>query len=231
MAADNIFVSEILQVGPFVLTSTVAVTWGIVVLLSATAWIVSRHLSATPAMWQVAIEGIVSAIEDAIRTVLPEHYRQVMPFIATLWIFITTANLVSLIPAMRSPTGDLSLTAALAILVFVAVHWYGIRSHGVRRYMRHYLMPNPILLPFHVISEISRTIALSVRLFGNIFSLQMAALLVLLVAGFLAPVPVLMLHIIEALVQAYIFGMLALIYVAGALQSQQLKQDLERSNK
>ena len=231
MAAGNIFVSEILQVGPFVLTSTVAVTWGIVVLLSVAAWIVSRHLSATPAMWQVAIEGIVSAIEDAIRTVLPEHYREVMPFIATLWIFITTANLVSLIPAMRSPTGDLSLTAALAILVFVAVHWYGIRSHGVRRYMRHYLMPNPILLPFHVISEISRTIALSVRLFGNIFSLQMAALLVLLVAGFLAPVPVLMLHIIEALVQAYIFGMLALIYVAGALQSQQLKQDLERSNK
>ena len=89
-------------------------------------------------------------------------------------------------------------------------------------------MPNPILLPFHVISEISRTVALAVRLFGNIFSLQMAALLVLLVAGFLAPVPVLMLHIIEAVVQAYIFGMLALIYIAGAIQSQQLKQHQEK---
>jgi len=138
------------------------------------------------------------------------------------------ANLASLIPGVRSPTGDLSLTAGLAILVFLAVHWYGIRSHGLKSYLRHYLQPNPMLLPFHIISELSRTVALAVRLFGNIFSLQMAALLVLLVAGFLAPVPVLMLHIIEAVVQAYIFGMLSLVYVAGAIQSQQLKHSQEK---
>ena len=90
--------------------------------------------------------------------------------------------------------------------------------------MRHYLEPNPILLPFHIVSEISRTIALAVRLFGNIFSLEMAALLILLVAGFLVPVPVLLLHIVEALVQAYIFGMLALIYIAGGIQSLEMKQ-------
>lgn len=231
MANADTFVTEVFRLGPFVLTSTVVVTWAIVLVLGIAAWVASRYLRASPAPWQVAIEGIVSAIEDAIRMVLPDQYRQVMPFIATVWIFIAIANLVSLIPAVRSPTGDLSLTVALAILVFLAVHWYGIRSHGLRSYLRHYLRPNPILLPFHVISEISRTVALAMRLFGNIFSLQMAAMLVLLVAGFLAPVPVLMLHIIEALVQAYIFGMLALIYLAGALQSQQLKQDLERSNK
>lgn len=223
MASSSSFITEVFRVGPFAITNTVVVTWGIMLVLTTAAWAVTRHLAASPGRWQVVVEGIVAAIEEAIRAVLPDHYRQVMPFIATLWIFIVVANLVSLLPGLRSPTGDLSLTAGLAVLVFFAVHWYGIRSHGLTSYLRHYLQPNPILLPFHLISELTRTVALAVRLFGNIFSLQMAALLVLLVAGFLAPVPVLMLHIIEAVVQAYIFGMLALIYVASAIQSQQLK--------
>jgi F-type H+-transporting ATPase subunit a len=128
---------------------------------------------------------------------------------------------MGLVPGLHSPTRDLSATAALAVLVFLSTHWYGIRIEGTGSYLRHYLTPSPILLPFHIISEITRTIALAVRLFGNMMSLEMAALLILLVAGFLAPVPILMLHIIEALVQAYIFGMLALIYVAGGIQSQQ----------
>ena len=229
MTTSGIFVTEAARIGPLVLTNTVVTTWVIMLALGLAAWFASRHLRESPAPWQAALEGVVSAIEDAIREVLPAQHSQVFPFIATLWIFLVVANLASLVPGVRSPTGDLSLTAALAILVFLAVHWYGVRTQGLRGYLRHYLSPNPILLPFHLISEISRTVALAVRLFGNIFSLQMAALLVLLVAGFLAPVPVLMLHIVEALVQAYIFGMLALIYVAGALQSQQLKQDLERS--
>lgn len=228
MANSSSFITEIMRIGPLVITNTVVVTWGIMLALGLVAWAASRHLSATPGPWQVVVEGIVASIEAAIRSVLPDHYRQVMPFIATLWIFIVVANLASLIPGLRSPTGDLSLTAGLAILVFLAVHWYGIRTNGLRSYLRHYLQPNPILLPFHLISEITRTVALAVRLFGNIFSLQMAALLVLLVAGFLAPVPVLMLHIIEAVVQAYIFGMLALIYVAGAIQSQQHKSKREK---
>lgn len=228
MASSSSFITEVFRIGPLTITNTVVVTWGIMLVLTAAAWAATRHLGLSPGRWQVMVEGIVAAIEEAIRAVLPDHYRQVMPFIATLWIFIVVANLVSLIPGLRSPTGDLSLTAGLAILVFLAVHWYGIRSHGLKSYLRHYLQPNSILLPFHLISEITRTVALAVRLFGNIFSLQMAALLVLLVAGFLAPVPVLMLHIIEALVQAYIFGMLTLIYVAGAIQSQQLKRSQKK---
>jgi F-type H+-transporting ATPase subunit a len=147
-----------------------------------------------------------------------------MPFVGTLWIFLVIANISGLIPGAQSPTRDLSATAGLAFLVFLSTHWFGIRIRGLRGYLRHYLAPSPILLPFHLISEITRTVALAVRLFGNIMSLETAALLVLLVAGFLAPVPILMLHIVEALVQAYIFGMLALIYVAGGLESQQLRQ-------
>ena len=228
MAASPAFITPVFKIGPVVVTNTVVMTWAIICVLVAASWETTRGLRAVPGVWQVVIEGLVSAIEDAIRAVLPDAYRQVMPFVATLWLFILAANLASVLPGMRSPTGDLSLTAALAVLVFFSVHWYGICANGLKSYLGHYLSPNPILLPFHLISEISRTVALAVRLFGNIFSLQMAALLVLLVAGFLAPVPVLMLHIIEAVVQAYIFGMLALIYIAGAIQSQQLKQLREK---
>lgn len=219
-ASGATFVTSALRLGPLDITNTVVVTWAVMLGLVLAAWATTRRLEPHPGRWQVLVESIVGAIEQAVRAVLPDHYREVTPFIATLWLFIITANLVSLIPGVRSPTGDLSLTVALALVVFVAVHWFGIRRHGLKRYLRHYLQPNPVLLPFHLIGEVTRTVALSVRLFGNMFSLQMAAMLVLLVAGFLVPVPVLMLHVVEAVVQAYIFGMLALIYVAGAIQSQ-----------
>ncbi|GAB3551852.1 F0F1 ATP synthase subunit A [Noviherbaspirillum agri] len=219
-AGSSLFVTEVFRIGPVVITNTVLLTWMLMLALGGLAWIATRRLGVVPSRRQVVLEGIVAAIEDAIHQVLPQQTARVLPFVGTLWIFILVANLASLIPGVRSPTGDLSTTVALAILVFLATHWYGLREHGPLAYLRHYLLPNPILLPFHVISEISRTIALAMRLFGNIFSLQMAALLVLLVAGFLVPVPVLMLHIIEAIVQAYIFGTLALIYIAGAIQSQ-----------
>jgi len=184
----------------------------------------TRRLRVAPGPRQTALEGMVSAIEDAVLAVAPEHAREIMPFVGSLWVFLVVANLSGLIPGVHAPTGDLSATAALAFLVFLSAHWFGIRIQGLRSYLRHYLTPSPILLPFHIISEITRTVALAVRLFGNIMSLEMAALLILLVAGFLAPVPILMLHIVEALVQAYIFGMLALIFIAGGIQSQQLRQ-------
>jgi F-type H+-transporting ATPase subunit a len=166
------------------------------------------------------IEAIVVAIESAIAEVLPmERARTVMPFLATLWLFVLSANLVGLIPELHAPTRDLSATSALAVLVFGSTHWFGIRAHGLRTHLRHYIEPSVILLPFHIISEFTRTLALAIRLFGNIMSLEIAAMLVLLIAGFLAPVPLLMLHVVEAIVQAYIFGMLALIYIAGALET------------
>ena len=217
-AADDV----VFQIGPLALTRGAAISWGIVALLGVFSALASARLTVIgPGRVQAALEGIVLAIEQAIAEVIPGESKRLLPFIGTLWIFLVAANLVGVIPGLASPTGSLSATSALAVLVFLAVHWYGVRAVGLRRYLRHYLSPSPILLPFHVISELTRTIALAVRLFGNIMSLEMAALLVLLVAGFLVPVPLLLLHIVEALVQAYIFGMLALVYIAGALQSQQ----------
>jgi len=220
----NLLIEPIVKLGPVVITNTVVTTWAIMAVIWLLAWLVSRRLRIEPGPVQTAVEGIVSTIEDAVTAVAPQHGRQIMPFIGSLWIFLVIANLSGLIPGVHSPTRDLSATAALAIVVFLSTHWYGIRIQGLKGYLRHYLAPSPILLPFQLISEITRTIALAVRLFGNMMSLEMAALLILLVAGFLAPVPILMLHIVEALVQAYIFGMLALIYVAGGIQSQQLRQ-------
>ena len=219
MDADIVF-----GFGPVSITQTVVTTWGIMLLVLLLAWFSTRKLQQQPGPLQTAVEGIVASIENAIIAVAPDHGRQIMPFIASLWLFLVIANLAGLIPGVHSPTRDLSATSALAILVFLSVHWFGIKTQGLKNYLRHYLTPSPILLPFHIISEITRTIALAIRLFGNIMSLEMAAMLILLVAGFLAPVPILMLHVIEALVQAYIFGMLALIYVAGAIQSQQIKR-------
>ena len=205
------------------INETVITTWCVMVFLFLLSWLTTRGMQRSPGMWQTAVEGVVSVIQDAIAAVNPQYADQLLPFIGTLWLLLAVANLVGILPGLNGPTADLSTTAALAVLVFLSVHWYGIRIHGLRTYLRHYLEPNPIMLPFHIIGEISRTAALAVRLFGNIFSLEMAALLVLLVAGFLVPVPVLMLHIVEALVQAYIFGMLALIYIAVGIETLELK--------
>jgi F-type H+-transporting ATPase subunit a len=214
----------LLAFGDFQLTATVAATWGVMAVLGLLSWLATRRPAPRPGLLQTAAEGIVATLEAAVAAAAPDHARALLPFVGTLWIYLAAANLVGLVPGLHSPTRDLSATSALAVLVFCSVHWYGIRAQGLRSYLRHYLSPSPILLPFHLISEVTRTIALAVRLFGNIMSLEMAALLVLVVAGFLAPVPILMLHVIEALVQAYIFGMLALIYVAGGMQSQALRQ-------
>jgi F-type H+-transporting ATPase subunit a len=223
MATSDTFAPILFYLGPLPIGETVVTTWALLLMFFVISWLSTRSLKLEPGPWQAALDGIVGAIQDAIEAVLPEYYLNILPFVASLWIFLVIANLIGIIPGLHAPTGDVSTTAALGVLVFFSVHWYGVRIHGVKKYLRHYIEPNPILLPFHIVSEVSRTVALAVRLFGNIFSLEMAALLVLLVAGFLVPVPVLLLHIVEALVQAYIFGMLALIYIAGGIQSLALK--------
>lgn len=209
----------IFRIGAFVLTSTVVTTWGIMAALVLICWQITRRLKLSPDRRQSVLEGAVLTMQQAIEDIAPGKAQTLLPFVGSLWIYLMFANLIGLIPGLHSPTGQLSVTSGLAILVFLATHWFGIREAGWLAYLKHYVQPNPILLPFNVISEISRTLALAVRLFGNIMSLEMAALLVLLVAGLLVPVPLLMLHVVEALVQAYIFGVLALVYIAGGLEA------------
>ncbi len=221
MEPQGLSPASLFSLGPLEITESSLTAWALLLVIGLSCALATRRLSPQPGIIQTTLEGVVGLIESAIAAVAPQHARRLLPFIGSLWVFLVSANLIGLLPGLHSPTRDLSVTAALALLVFVSVHWYGIRIRGLRAYLKHYLTPNPILLPFHLIGEITRTVALAVRLFGNMMSLEMAALLVLMVAGFLAPVPLLMLHVIEALVQAYIFGMLALVYIAGAIQAQE----------
>jgi len=212
--------SVLFSLGPLHLSTSLVTSWALMAVLLALSAFIRRQLQQPDNLWRTSAESVYMTMENAVREVVPNHYQQVLPFIATLWIYLVLANLLGLIPGLSSPTGDLSVTAALALLVFASVHWFGIRNLGLKAYLQHYLSPSPILLPFHLISEISRTLALAIRLFGNIMSLEMAILLVVLVAGFLVPVPLMMLHIVEALVQAYIFGVLALLYIGTGLEQQ-----------
>ncbi|HHG8515660.1 F0F1 ATP synthase subunit A [Legionella pneumophila] len=214
--------------GGLPITQSVLTTWFIMISLFIMAWSTTYKCSLLqPSTYQLIWEGVLSIMYDAIKEVLPDHVELIFPFVATLWIFILVSNLIGVIPGFYSPTADLSVTASLAIMTFLSVHWFGIRAEGWREYLKHYIKPTPFLLPFHLISEISRTLALAVRLFGNIMSLQLTALIVLMIAGFLVPIPILILHIIEAIIQAYIFGMLALIYIAGGIQAHELKSQGE----
>ncbi len=213
------------HIGEVKISGSVITSWGLMLFLVIVAWISTRMLRESPGNYQIAMEGVVSTMEDAIESVLPGKCDLVFSFIATLWIFILLANLTGVIPGLHSPTSDLSVTSSLAILVFLSVHWFGIKAEGLKAYLKHYVSPSPILLPFHLISEVSRTLALAVRLFGNVMSLEIGYALILLVAGFLVPVPLLMLHLVEAVIQAYLFGMLALIYIAGGIQAQELRRE------
>ena len=216
------------SVGEIRVSGSVVTSWGLMLFLAIVSWLSARRLRESPGDYQAVLEGTVSTMEDAIESVLPGKCDLVFPFIATLWIFVLLANLVGIIPGLHSPTADLSVTSSLAVLVFLSVHWFGIKAEGLAAYLKHYLTPSPILLPFHLISEVSRTLALAVRLFGNVMSLEIGYALILLVAGFLVPVPLLMLHLVEAVIQAYLFGMLALIYIAGGIQAQELRREKER---
>jgi F-type H+-transporting ATPase subunit a len=212
-----------------VVTDSIVTTWGIMAALWLAAALTRRTLREAPGTAQVIAEGLVSAAESAVKGIAPGQAALLTPFIMALWGYLVVANLIGLVPGLYSPTRDLSVTSALAVIVFLSVHWFGIRTQGVKTYLRHYLTPSPLLLPFHILSEVTRTVALAVRLFGNMMSLELVALLLLLVAGLLVPIPILMLHIVEALVQAYIFGMLALVYIAGGIQAQQLRQEKHSS--
>lgn len=172
-----------------------------------------------PAGWQVVLELAVQAIDSTVRDSIPKAPERILPLVGTLWIYILLANLIGLIPGLHSPTGDLSVTGALATIVFFAVPFYGIWAEGWAAYVREYFAPMFWMFPFHVMSELTRTLTLAVRLFGNMTGMEVAIGILLLLAGFLVPVAFLFLHFIEALLQAYIFGMLALVYIAGGMQA------------
>jgi F-type H+-transporting ATPase subunit a len=167
------------------------------------------------------MEVIVETMRGQIRTLCPAEGDTYLPFVGSLFLFIVCASLLEVVPGWHAPTGSLSTTAALAISVGVAVPVFGVRSQGLAGYFRHYLSPSAIMLPFHLLSETSRNLALAVRLFGNIMSGAMIAGMLLAIAPFFFPVPMQMLALLTGVIQAYVFALLAMVYIAAAVQHKQ----------
>lgn len=210
----------VFSIGPVHISKTVITTWLIMVILIIICYISKRKLSLKPSLFQEVLEAIFEATEKTIKDVLPIDPWMVIPFLGTLWIFIGFSNLSGLIPGLTTPTADLNTTFAFAVISYSMTHVFGIATQGIKGYLLHYKEPSWILLPFHLMAEFTRTIALAVRLFGNMLSGEMIALILLGIAGFLVPIPFALLHIVIGLIQAYIFGVLALVFIAGGLRTK-----------
>lgn len=205
------------------LNATIVYTWAVMLLLVLAASAATRkiRLEGPRSRWQNAMEAIVLGIRGQIREVSGrEGSDDYIPFIGTLFLFIVASNELHVVPGWHAPTGSLSTTAALAICVAVSVPFFGIRKAGLKRYLHHYLSPVFFMLPIHMISEVSRTIALAVRLFGNIMSGSMVVALLLVIAPLFFPVLIQALDLIIGLIQAYIFAILAMVYIAAAVRRE-----------
>jgi F-type H+-transporting ATPase subunit a len=204
--------------GPFVLNGTIATTWGIMGAMALGAKLITRRLGTERniSKWQCALEIIVQGIETQIQEVGMKHAERYVPFLGTLFLFVATATLCTLIPGYVPPTGSLSTTAALAICVFIAVPTFGIREQGFLGYIKTYTKPTFVMLPFNIISEVSRTLALAVRLFGNMMSGVMIIGILLTITPYFFPIAMTALGLLTGMVQAYIFSILAAVYIAAA---------------
>ena len=209
------------------LNLTIVTTWGLIILLVLGAWLITRNLKSEikTTRWQSILEMIVLMIRDQIKEVGLSKPEKFMSFIGTLFLFIVFSNLLSIVPWYEAPTASLSTTAALAICVFIAVPVFGIAEGGIVAYLRSYLQPNFIMLPFNIISELSRTLALAVRLFGNIMSGGLIATVLISIVPFFFPVIMSALGLLTGVIQAYIFAILATVYIAAATQDAQQKSN------
>jgi F-type H+-transporting ATPase subunit a len=205
------------HLGPAPVRESVVVTWVIMGALTLCAFLMSRKLQVRPPAWQAAIELIVSTVDSQIRDTMrvePGRYRS---FIGTLFVFIFLANLTALVPGVEPPTAYLETDAALALLVFLATVGFGVWASGLRGYLATFASPNPLMIPLNLMESLTRTFSMLVRLFGNVMSGVLIISIVLSLAGLLVPIPLMALDLLTGTIQAYIFSVLAMVFIAGAL--------------
>lgn len=209
------------------LNATILFTWLIMGILVIGSWLVTRKITSalTLSKGQNMLEVIVGGVMDQIEEVSQQDPRPYLPFIGSLFLFILTSNVLAIVPGFHPPTGSLSTTAALALCVFLAVPIFGIRKQGWRGYLRQYIQPTPIMLPFNIIGELSRTLALAVRLFGNIMSGALIAAILLVIAPLFFPILLQALGLLTGVIQAYIFSVLAMVYIASATRAHSGREE------
>lgn len=217
------------QYGFLKLNATIFYTWALMLVLAVGAKLITRKLTSdhTRSRWQNLLEIVVTGIVQQIAEVGLRQPRQYLGFLGTLFLFVAMASLCTVIPGYEPPTGSLFTTAALALCVMVAVPLFGIEDQGLGGYLKSYLKPTAIMLPFNIISEISRTLALAVRLFGNMMSGAMIIGILLSITPFIFPVVMTVLGLLTGMVQAYIFSILAAVYIAAATHVRKPKPKTE----
>jgi F-type H+-transporting ATPase subunit a len=201
------------------ITRPVVTTWIIILVLTAACRLVTQRLQKLPDGRQAVLETIVTGIASQIEDVIRKDARPFLPLVGTLFIFLVGANLSGVLPGVEAPTSKIETPAALALIVFFSVHYFGVRSRGFRGYLASFAEPKLIMLPLNILSEVTRTFSLMVRLFGNVMSGEFVIALVVALAGLFVPIPLMVLEILVGLVQAYIFTVLATVFIGAAVGS------------
>ena len=219
MAPSPLASTVLFRLGPLAITRPVVTTWAIMAVLTLVSWLVTRRLKLHPDRRQTVLELIVTGIMTQIDQVIRKDPGPFLPLLGTLFIFLVAANLSGVFPGVEAPTGKLETPAALALIVFVAVHYFGVRARGFLGYIASFAKPKLIMLPLNIVSEVTRTFSLMVRLFGNVMSGEFVIALVVALAGLFVPIPLMALEILVGLVQAYIFTVLATVFIGAAVDT------------
>lgn len=220
--AEEIAPKIIFSLGPLQVTSTVVNTWIMIGALGLGSYFLGRTFKVRPGMLQNAIEWLVVAIQNIIsQNIGSKNTSLFLPVVGTLTIFIGVANLLGLIPGLQSPTPDINTPLAMALVVFFSVPYFGIRTQGLLRYLKHYVEPIFIMLPIELASEIARTFSLTFRLFGNILGEEIIIAILFVISPFIVPVPMMLFSIFTGVLQAYIFTLLTCVYIGGAVKAHQ----------
>jgi len=219
MATSPLASTILFHLGPVGITRPVVTTWAIMAVLTLISWFVTGRLRLHPDRRQIVLELLVTGIMAQIDEVTRKSPRPFLALLGTLFIFLVAANLSGVLPGVEAPTGKLETPAALALIVFVAVHYFGVRARGLFGYLASFAKPKLIMLPLNIVSEITRTFSLMVRLFGNVMSGEFVIALVVALAGLFVPVPLMALEILVGLVQAYIFTILATVFIGAAVDN------------
>jgi F-type H+-transporting ATPase subunit a len=217
MIESPLATKTVVTLGPVPITVPVVVTWGVIAALALGSWIATRSLRTAPSRLQVVIELIVGAIEGQIRDTMGVTPKPYVPLIGTLFLFILAANWSSLIPGIEPPTARIETDAALALIVFFAVIYFGIRARGFVGYLKTFSEPTFIMIPLNVAETFTRTFSLIVRLFGNVMSGAFIIGIILSLAGLLVPIPFMGIELLIGGIQAYIFTVLAMVFIASAV--------------
>ena len=207
------------HLGPVAITRPVVTTWAIMAVLTLGSWFVTRRLTPLPDRRQAVVELVVTGIIGQVEEVIRKDPRPFLPILGTLFIFLVAANLSGVLPAVQAPTGTLETPAALALIVFGSVHFFGLRARGPVGYLASFAKPKAIMLPLNIVSEITRTFSLMIRLFGNVMSGEFIIALIVGLAGLFVPIPLMALEILVGLVQAYIFTTLATVFIGAAVDT------------